>query len=81
MKFHQYALRQMRSRGISEEWCGRVVENSVATETQADGRTRHWGYISETDQYIRVVLLEDGETVINAFPDRRFKERIERDES
>jgi len=25
-------------------------------------------------KYLRVVTLEDGETVLNAFPDRSFKE-------
>lgn len=43
-------------------------------ETQPDGRIRHWVFISELDKYLRVVTLEDGETVHNAFPDRNFKE-------
>ena len=37
--------------------------------------SRRWGKIEEAEgRYLRVVLLEDGETVHNAFFDRRFKE-------
>jgi hypothetical protein len=39
---------------------------------QRDGRIRHWIYIPEEQHYLRVVLLADGETVHNAFFDRRF---------
>ena len=42
-------------------------------EVQKDGRIRLWGRVEEFDnRIIRVVLLEDGVTVLNAFPDRRF---------
>jgi hypothetical protein len=41
---------------------------------QADGRIRRWAAIEEADgRYLRVVLLEDGETVHNAFFDKSFK--------
>jgi hypothetical protein len=33
---------------------------------------RRWGYIRALGRYLRVVTLADGETVHNAFPDRRF---------
>jgi len=32
-----------------------------------------WSFIEEADKYLRVVLLEDGETIHNAFFDRSFK--------
>ena len=41
---------------------------------QSDGRIRKWGKIAEAGKYLRVILLEDGETVHNAFFDRSFKE-------
>jgi hypothetical protein len=44
----------------------------MKVEKQSDGRIRKWGYISEVDKYLRVILLEDGETVHNAFFDRNF---------
>ena len=42
---------------------------------QIDGRIRHWIYIAELSKYFRVVTLEDGETIHNAFPDRNFKQQ------
>jgi hypothetical protein len=40
---------------------------------QADGRIRRWVRVPEMDnRYLRVILLSDGETVHNAFFDRRF---------
>jgi hypothetical protein len=45
----------------------------MKTETQVDGRIRKWSYIQETERYLRVILLDDGETVHNAFFDRSFK--------
>ncbi|MCZ7566663.1 MAG: hypothetical protein M5U08_24995 [Burkholderiales bacterium] len=40
---------------------------------QADGRIRRWTQVPEMDgRYLRVILLEDGETVHNAFFDREF---------
>ncbi|WP_186708820.1 hypothetical protein [Euhalothece natronophila] len=41
---------------------------------QENGRIRYWQYIPELDKYLRVVTLDDGETINNAFPDRNFKE-------
>jgi hypothetical protein len=35
---------------------------------------RKWAYISEEEKFLRVILLEDGETIHNAFFDRSFKE-------
>lgn len=50
------------------------MANPVRTVVQLDGRMRKWGFISETNKYLRVVLPEDGLTVHNAFFDRTFKE-------
>ena len=38
-----------------------------------DGRIRRWAYIDAEAKYLRVILLDDGETVHNAFFDRDFK--------
>ena len=37
-------------------------------------RIKKWGIIRPVNRYLRVVLLEDGETVHNAFFDRTYKE-------
>ena len=50
-----------------------TIRNPIYTETQSDGRIRKWKLISEENKFLRVILLEDGETVHNAFFDRNFK--------
>jgi hypothetical protein len=59
---------------IKEEWISKTVNDPLKTETQSDGRIRKWGFIEEVGKHLRVILLEDGETVHNAFFDRSFKE-------
>lgn len=59
---------------IRLEWCLRALENPFRKEVQADDdRIRHWLFIPELDRFLRVVTLEEGVTLHNAFPDRRFK--------
>lgn len=76
MKFTQYfhAMQQRPDRaGIKLEWIPRVIERPLREEIQEDGRIRRWGQIQEAEhRVLRVVLLPDGETVHNAFFDRRF---------
>jgi hypothetical protein len=43
-------------------------------QIQSDGRIRKWAKITEVNKYLRVILLEDRETVHNAFFDRSYKE-------
>lgn len=58
---------------LRKEWIAMAFQNPVRREVQAeDGRIRHWVWIEELQRYLRVVTLEDGKTVHNAFPDRRF---------
>ena len=58
---------------IKEEWIELALAHPLRREIQAeDGRIRHWVWIDELQRYLRVVTLEDGVTVHNAFPDRRF---------
>ena len=54
------------------EWCAAVLAHPLVRETQPGGRIRHWAFVSELGRYLRVVTLEDGQTVHNAFPDRNF---------
>ena len=78
MKFTQYFLytRQRDDRkDIKIEWIRYVVNNPEKEEIQSDSRIRRWARIYEMDnKYLRVVLLEDRETVHNAFFDCSFKE-------
>jgi hypothetical protein len=78
MKTTQYFLhtRQRLDRVIiKDEWIEQVIRTPLREVRQADGRIRRWARISEMgDRALRVILLEDGETVHNAFFDRDFKE-------
>mgnify|MGYP001787518600 CR=1 FL=1 len=59
---------------IVDSWIERVIENPDHTEIQEDGRIRLWARIPEmNNKYLRVILLEDRETVHNAFFDRSFR--------
>lgn len=68
--YFRHTRRRPDRLGIRVEWIERVVAGPDAWSLQADGRIRLWGYIGEVDRVLRVVLLEDGETVHNAFFDR-----------
>jgi hypothetical protein len=63
---------------IRREWCRQVLAGPIRREVQTDGRVRFWGQIAELGEsrprFLRVVTLEDGETVHNAFFDRNFRE-------
>ena len=76
MKVTRYfeAIRSRADRAIIQDaWIERAIRNPIRESIQADGRIRRWALIPELEnRYLRVVLLEDGETVHNAFFDRRF---------
>jgi len=77
MKCTQYFLfiKQRPDRAsIKDEWILDTIKNPMKTEVQSDGRIRKWKFIEEVGRYLRVILLEDGETVHNVFFDRNFKE-------
>lgn len=76
MKVTRYfeALRSRPDRAvIRDEWIERAIREPIKEIVQADGRIRRWVQVAEMEnRYLRVVLLPDGETVHNAFFDRRF---------
>lgn len=77
MKCTQYFLfvRQRPDRGdIKEEWILETIGNPLKTVIQSDGRIKKWKFIDEVGKYLRVITLEDGETVHNAFFDRSYEE-------
>ena len=58
---------------IKDEWVMQVVSHPEHELIQSDGRVRRWAKIEQADgRYLRVVLLDDKETVHNAFFDRNF---------
>jgi len=59
---------------IRDEWIEAVIAAPDRTATQTDGRLRLWKKIPEIDnRALRLILLDDGMTVHNAFFDRRVK--------
>ena len=77
MKTTQYfqATRERADRRCIEDgWIEEAIQDPDAVHVQHDGRIRKWKRILEANnRALRVVLLEDGETVHNAFFDRRFR--------
>ena len=55
-----------------------ALSNPIRREAQPDGRVRFWLKVAATadgkPRYLRVVTLDDGATVHNAFFDRDFRE-------
>jgi hypothetical protein len=59
---------------MTDAICEYVLANPSNIEMQRDGRYRYFRAVPELDgRIVRVVTLSDGETVHNAFPDRRAK--------
>jgi hypothetical protein len=53
-----------------------VITRPEHEEVQGDGRIRRWARISDFEnRALRVILLEDGKTVHNAFFDRDYEEK------
>jgi hypothetical protein len=73
-QYFDYTKKRPDRAQIKEEWIEFVIDNPEKTETQSDGRIRKWANISEIGKYLRVILLDDGETVHNASFDRSYKE-------
>lgn len=63
---------------ITREMCAAVIANPIRRDPQDDGRIRHCGAVTLPDEtearILRVVTLEDGMTVHNAFLDRGFRQ-------
>ena len=76
MKFPNYFkhTRQRKDRkDIKLEWIKYVFEHPEKEEIQKDGRIRRWAKIDEINKYLRIVILEDKDTIHNAFFDRSYK--------
>ena len=63
---------------LTVDICEAVVRSPLRTQIQIDGRIRHWGRVSlpaeEKTRILRVITLDDGKTLHNAFIDRDFRE-------
>jgi hypothetical protein len=74
--FDEQVLRKRPYHDVA--WIPSILAKPVRRATQPDGRVRFWGAVSDprdgVRRYLRVVTLDDGETVHNAFFDRGFEE-------
>ncbi len=64
---------------LSLALCIEALDNQIHREEQADGRIRIWGIVTVPGEsrrrILRVILLEDRETVHTAFIDSGFTRR------
>jgi hypothetical protein len=62
---------------LSVEMCRAVLAAPLDRAAQQDGRIRFWGEVTLPDEsagrILRVVTLEDGATLHNAFLDRGYR--------
>jgi len=73
-QYFDYTRKRPDRAQIKEDWIKFVIDHPEKSEIQSDSRIRKWAKIIEAGKYLRVILLEDGETVHNAFFDRSYKE-------
>ncbi len=81
MKATRYFLEQvLRKRPyLDPAWIEPILADPLRREVQEDGRIRNWGVVVDPrdgkTRYLRIVTLEDGETIHNAFFDRDFEDK------
>lgn len=77
MKATDYYRRRSRlasRRYLSDELVLSVLRAPERVQVEPNGRVRHWRRLEQLGgRALRVVTLEDGETVHNAFIDRGFR--------
>ena len=75
MKTTPYFDKNMREKRpyLLLEWCQQALVAPDHKLVQPDGRVRYYKYIVDAGKFIRVITLEDGETLHNVFFDRNFK--------
>ena len=66
---------------IRRDWCAQALAAPIRRERQTDGRVRYWGAVVDPrdnrTRILRVVTLQDGETIHNAFFDRGFEDQAQ----
>jgi hypothetical protein len=75
-QYFQYTRQRPDRIIILDEWIENTIHEPLREEIQADGRIRRWARIPDMEnRVLRVILLEDGETVHNAFFDRNLRSK------
>jgi hypothetical protein len=71
--FEFEASQRQDRRDIEPEDVLRTMNQPFRRHGQPDGRFRLWGWVSARQRWLRVIVEPDGETVHNAFWDRKFR--------
>lgn len=75
-QYFQHTRRRPDRAKIQDKWIEYVIAHPEHEEIQSDGRFRRWARISEFEnRALRVILLDDEQTVHNAFFDRDYEEK------
>ncbi|MBV8703092.1 MAG: hypothetical protein JO118_05225 [Acetobacteraceae bacterium] len=65
---------------LDTNWFAAILAAPLRRSVQPDGRIRFWGRVMDprdgAERVLRVVTLEDGETLHNAFFDRGYREDL-----
>ena len=72
--YFKYTRQRSDRACIKDEWIEFVINSPIKEVVQSDGRIKKWAKINDVNKYLRVIVLEDSETVHNAFFDRTFQE-------
>lgn len=72
-EYFKYTRKRKDRKKIKDKWIKFTIKNPEKEEIQKDGRIRKWAWIEDEKKHLRVVLLENGTTIHNAFFDRGFK--------
>lgn len=77
LKYSKYFITDVVNRRpyLTEEMIMQVIVHYEYKFLQLNGRTSLFGYIFEYKKYLRVVVLDDEETIMNAYFDRGYKGR------
>ena len=73
MKFSVHYNVYRSHRTVSLDQAIGVVNNPVRVQIQDDGKIRYWAYLPEHRHFVRVVLEDDGETIVTALIDSNFR--------
>ena len=75
MKYSKHFLNDVKPKRpyLTEELIQDIIANPIETESQPNGWIKLWGYSSLHHKYVRLIILEDMETIHTAFFDRNFK--------
>jgi hypothetical protein len=82
MRVTRYFIEQvLRKRPyLPTEHFGYILTAPLRRSVQSDGRIRHWGQVIDPRdgqlRVVRLVTLDDGETIHNAFFDRGYREDL-----